>query len=77
MEVIKKMVKNKKIEECESEKCCGCRFGHWVFPLAIVILLWSSNALWSKVTITIILALAFLMHFCPCRKNRKIFVKIK
>jgi len=65
------MVKKiEKIDACDTKKCCGCKFGSWIFPLAVIVLVWMWPAvMWSKITVTVLMALALLMQCCPCKKK--------
>jgi len=63
------MVK-KKIETCEVEKPCKCRIATLLIPIAVIALVWFWPAVkWSKITVTVLMALAILAHGCPCRRK--------
>ena len=62
--------KNKKAEACETKNCCGCNLFAWLIPLVVIALVWIwPAATWSKITITVLMALAILAHNCPCKKK--------
>jgi len=52
---------------CEPGGFCFCKF---VLAILIIILVWVSQATWSKVLITIFAAAIILCAHCPC-KNKK------
>ena len=67
------MAKTKKrAKKVQGEKVCyPCKISDWIFPVAIIALVWLAPAvMWSKVVITLLAVLAWVSNFCPCRKKK-------
>jgi hypothetical protein len=56
--------------ECTTRSCKCCGSCHWILPIVIIVLLWVSQATWSKVLITIAAAMLLLTMLCPCHKKQ-------
>jgi len=66
------MAKKTQKTSAKSESCCAsgpCKGCTIIIPIIIIILLWASTALWSKIIITILAVIIALGKFCPCHKK--------
>ncbi|MBU4069840.1 MAG: hypothetical protein KJ646_02570 [Nanoarchaeota archaeon] len=55
----------------DKKVCYPCKTSDWIFPIAIIALVWLAPAvMWSKIVITVLAVLAWGSNFCPCRKKK-------
>lgn len=60
----------KKEECCTNERYCFCKA---ILAVIIIVLVWVSQEMWSKIVITILAALVIIgAGGCMCRKNKPV-----